>query len=214
MNRILVILSMTVVAVFGNAIMQPVHDSSSASSQQQTASSSGASPGVHQTPSYTGVAITPQNSYSPYFPTYPEYNDQRYSVQTGYEGYVVSPEVAVEEPQATGYSGLWSVMSPISRFALTYGARAGGYFLNLLLLLLLGGIFTTSVCTFTPLCTITLLGLGKAQVREQVSELARTYMTPERISAATGLVKTAIDKYAAMQTQPIKEETNETDKKS
>ncbi|XP_046743289.1 uncharacterized protein LOC124409610 [Diprion similis] len=206
MNRILVILSMAVVAVFGNAITQPVEDSSSASS--------GVLPSVHQTPSYTGMAISRQSNYPSSYPVYPEYNDQRYSVQTGYEGYVVSPSAAVDEPEATGYSGLWSVMSPVSRFALTYGARIGVYFLNLLLLLLLGGIFTTSVCTFTPLCTITILGLGKAQVREQVSELARTYMTPERISAATGLVKKAIDKYAAMQTQPINEETKETDKES
>lgn len=48
-------------------------------------------------------------------------------------------------------------------------------------------------------------------MKEQVTELARTYMTPEKITAATTFVKNAIDKYTALQKQ-IKGETVETEK--
>ncbi|XP_020710606.1 uncharacterized protein LOC105690442 [Athalia rosae] len=216
MTRFLVIMSMVFGALFGNATLQPLEGSSSPQ-QKFAAVSSGATPGSQQVSQYgnTPAGSSPQSSVAPpqfYYPTYPEYKDPGYSVQSGYEGYLVPSATPV--PQSTWNSGLWSMISPVSSFALGYGARAGIYLLNLLLLLFLGGIFTTSVCTFTPLCTITILGLGKSQVKESVTELARTYMTPERISAATSLVKRAIDKYAAMQKQPIKDEAEKADDES
>lgn len=165
MNRILFVLSLVLGAVFGVAI-QPATEN--ATPQQLAASSTTAGAASQQVQPYnTAAASSPQGNVVPapfYYPTYPEYNKEAgYSVQTGYEGYLVP--AATSAPQSSGWtSGLWSMMYPMSRVALRYGARAGVYFLNLLLLLFLGGIFTTSVCTFTPLCTITLLGLGKAQV--------------------------------------------------
>lgn len=43
------------------------------------------------------------------------------------------------------------------------------------------------------------------QIKEQVEELARTYITPESLNAATLLVSNAIDNYTFMQAEKDKQ---------
>ncbi|XP_015597667.1 uncharacterized protein LOC107268918 [Cephus cinctus] len=197
MNQLVLILALTGV-VLGGTIVQP---SENLKQQKREVAVTSATSGGNQLQS---------SQY--YYPTYPEYTEPGYAVQSGYEGYLV-PAVPTKDSQSSRWTSvIMSNLIPISRFALSYGTRAGYYILNLLLLLLVGGAFTTSICTFTPFCTITFLGLGlsKNEVREQVKELARNYITPERVSLATSMVKRAIDKYAALQrTQDTEDEKKE-----
>lgn len=165
MNRILLIFAMVFGAVLGGTIVQKA-DGQTLQPNLAT-STSGQSSSSSPQPAYTGAASSPQGAVAVppqynYYPTYPEYPDQRYSLQSGYEGYLVAPNP--EAPPSTWRNGLLSYVGPMSRYALTYGARAGYYLLYVTMLMILGTVFTTSVCTFTPLCTITLLGLGKAEV--------------------------------------------------
>ncbi|XP_030751968.1 uncharacterized protein LOC115879335 isoform X1 [Sitophilus oryzae] len=63
-------------------------------------------------------------------------------------------------------------------------------------LLVIGGIFTTIVCSLTPICTITFNGYDfKALNKDTV----RSLMTPEKIASAAALVQDAIGKYQRLQ---------------
>ncbi|XP_066582526.1 uncharacterized protein [Prorops nasuta] len=139
-----------------------------------------------------------KNQPSPhyFYPVYPEYSQTGYAMQSGYEGYLV-PTPATTKSSSWFYTSLL----PYTDTVLPYVTHLGNYVFNLFLLLLAGGALTALFCTFTPFCTISFLGLpfNKNQVREQVAELARTYITPESMNAATILVTKAIDKYAALQ---------------
>ncbi|XP_011505069.1 PREDICTED: uncharacterized protein LOC105367918 [Ceratosolen solmsi marchali] len=128
-----------------------------------------------------------------------------FAVQSGYEGYLLNQ-------QKTGHAiGNWlaspklgilkSVLLPVSSFLLVYGAKTLGVILHLLLALFLGVATTTAVCSFTPLCTISVAGpalsIFKGQsLKEQVSELTRTYMTPNNLEMVSKFVQSALDKYS------------------
>lgn len=61
-------------------------------------------------------------------------------------------------------------------------------------LLVIGGIFTTAVCSWTQLCTITFSGFGKLN-KDTVREL----VTPERVATAAAFVEDAVQKYQRLQ---------------
>lgn len=69
--------------------------------------------------------------------------------------------------------------------------------------MLLGGATTTAVCAFTPLCTISFLGLG-AFSKEQT----RAFITQDRLDQATQFVHEAIDKFSKIQARIAKEVKN------
>lgn len=100
-----------------------------------------------------------------FYPTYPEYTDYRY--QNSYNAPVGKLAIPAEQP-ISSWTSAWTKLIPISSFALLYGAKAGIFIFSLLLILILGVIFTTTVCTFTPLCMISFPGL--ALTRNQVSD--------------------------------------------
>lgn len=78
--------------------------------------------------------------------------------------------------------------------ALSIFAKVGLFLMGGVALLIVGGIFTTAVCSLTPLCTITFNGMGSIS-----KDTMRSYMTPDKISAAAGLVQDAIGKYQRLQ---------------
>ncbi|VEN42295.1 unnamed protein product [Callosobruchus maculatus] len=61
-------------------------------------------------------------------------------------------------------------------------------------LLLVGGIFTTAVCSMTPICEITFPGLTGIN-----QAAARAMMSPEKIASAAAMVQDAIGKYQKLQ---------------
>ncbi|XP_054005650.1 uncharacterized protein LOC128890802 isoform X1 [Hylaeus anthracinus] len=141
-----------------------------------------------------------------FYPTYTDYNNGGYAMKTGYEGYLI-PAVLSPQRESHWTTEIATTLLPFSGDVLLYAARAGAYLLHLVFTVIMGSFFTTVVCTFTSICSISFLGYGlnKNQVKEQVAELARTYVTPESINAATILVSRAIESYTAMQRE--KQET-------
>lgn len=73
-------------------------------------------------------------------------------------------------------------------------AKVGFFVTSAAALLVLGGILTTIFCSLTSICTVTYEGLGGIN-----KETVRSYMTPDRITAAASFVQTAIDKYQRLQ---------------
>ncbi|XP_031847140.1 uncharacterized protein LOC116433313 [Nomia melanderi] len=133
-----------------------------------------------------------------FYPSYSEHNSG-YSARTGYEGYLVP--VLTPQRESHWVTEIAASVLPFSAEILVYGARVGASILHLLSTILVGGAFTTIVCTFTPICSISFFGFGlsKQHVKEQVAELARAYVTPESVNAATILASRAIEKYTALQ---------------
>lgn len=117
-------------------------------------------------PSNTGLVSENARVYSQedqsfparyFYPTYPDYVGAR---QPSYS------ELVPSQSQISSWSGAWTQMIPITSFALLYGAKAGIYIFSVMLILIVGVVFTTSICTFTPICTISFpaFSLTKNQV--------------------------------------------------
>ncbi|KAL1132407.1 hypothetical protein AAG570_010362 [Ranatra chinensis] len=87
---------------------------------------------------------------------------------------------------------LTALLPPLGKIGLKLGFLA----LNFLGLLLVGSVFTTAVCTFTPLCTISFLGLGFNR------ESVRSIVTQDNLLQASRFVTDAIEKFKAMQKKP------------
>ena len=83
-----------------------------------------------------------------FYPTYPEYVDSRFTA------YNTKLAPASADQPISSLSSAWTRLIPITSFALLYGAKAGIYLFSVLLILIVGVVFTTTICTFTPLCTI------------------------------------------------------------
>lgn len=134
------------------------------------------------------------------YPSYPEYSNNGYGVRSGLEGYLV-PIPAPSQDKYDWSTGFVTSLIPLASNVMTYGAQVGTYLLHFVLALAVGGVIAALVCTFTSICSINFLGLPftKYGVKEQVADLARAYITPESVNAATVLVTRAIDKYNAMQ---------------
>lgn len=169
-QRVLVVTAMIGLAL-GGAVAPRNEVSAQQSRQVQTTVPLGSAESNNDSPVYPGRSQqnSPLTSSQYFYPTYPEYpRDSGYAVQSGYEGYLIPS--APPRQTSSWSSGMLSTLVPLSNFALTYGARATTYIWNLLILLVIGGAFTTAICTFTPFCTITFLGLGlnKNQVKKSI----------------------------------------------
>lgn len=135
------------------------------------------------------------------YPPYPEYGNSGYAIQTGYEGYLV-PSVLPQQNTDSWITEIGTSLFPSSDEILLYGIRAGIYLLHFVFAIILGGAFTTMICTFTPVCTIDFIGFGLVnnhKVKEQITDLSRSYLTDETVNAATILITKALDNYATMQ---------------
>lgn len=133
--------------------------------------------------------------------------DSGFTVQTGYEGYLVPTGPSHHHALAFAASPLAALGAagakagfltkllpfPFNLIGLKFGAKLGLFLLSLLFLLLIGGALTTAVCAFTPICTISFLGFGFSR------ETMRSYLTPDRLTSITAFVHDAIDKYKSLQ---------------
>lgn len=163
---------------------------------------------------YSPIAKGNQAVASRYFyPSYPEYTNG-YVMQTGYENYLVPTSLQTQTANAFSAVDVVTSLLPFSSEILVYGARAGAYLVHFLFSILVGGLFMTLLCMYTSICTNYLgLSLTNDQVKEQIAEIARSYMTTEAVNAATVLVSQALEKYSAMQTDEYENvKLKETDK--
>ncbi|KAJ1531062.1 hypothetical protein ONE63_005891 [Megalurothrips usitatus] len=139
------------------------------------------------------TALTDANAYNmPYAYSYAE---PGFSVQTGYEGYLVPFQHTAAAPSALGALGslgLLGKLLPLPKLGLKLFPKVGLFLVGFLFLLLIGGAFTTAVCAFTPFCTISFLGLGLTGLTRNSM---RAYLTPDRLTQTTAFVLDAIDKY-------------------
>ncbi|XP_066150644.1 uncharacterized protein [Euwallacea fornicatus] len=81
--------------------------------------------------------------------------------------------------------------------ALQLFTKLGLYLVSGAGLLVLGGIFTTLLCYFTPVCTITFNGFDFQQALSK--DTMRSLVTSEKIATAAALVQDAIGKYQRLQ---------------
>ncbi|XP_057328836.1 uncharacterized protein LOC130669786 [Microplitis mediator] len=180
MYQIVIILTVAAV-VYGGPVESPTQ-------QPQTADLSSKISTL--APTYEPV---PLNNY--YYPTYPEYKPEVQPDNTQ-----LIPSLPPRQ-SSSWTSTIATSLIPIGSFALSVGARAFGHVFQFIALLFVGLTLVTSLCTFTPLCTLTFSGLNlnKREVKQQVSELARAFMTPDNLDAATIFVHRAIQKYYQLQ---------------
>lgn len=73
-------------------------------------------------------------------------------------------------------------------------AKVGLFLIGGIVFAIISGIFTTAICSLTPLCSITFAGIGQLN-----KEAVRTFVTPERVAEAAAFVGKAVDKYHGMQ---------------
>ncbi|XP_043265498.1 uncharacterized protein LOC122405074 [Colletes gigas] len=149
-----------------------------------------------------------------FYPTYPDYSNREFLLKSGYGGYLVPAVLLPQKEESNWLTDIATTLLPFSNDVLLHGARVGAHLLHFIFVILMGGAVTTMICTFTPFCSINFLGFGltKNQVKEQITELARAYVSPENINAATILVLHAVEKYTAMQRE--KQETTYQKEKS
>lgn len=87
-------------------------------------------------------------------------------------------------------AGLVAVAPPLGKIGLKFALKFGVWFLGFAALFLIGSFVTTTVCTLTPLCTISFLGLGPFS-----KQTVRTFVSEDRLNHATQFVYDAIKKY-------------------
>ncbi|XP_018914456.1 uncharacterized protein [Bemisia tabaci] len=133
-------------------------------------------------PSNEGNSIESDNSLQSYE------EPSGFGVQTGYEGYLV-PE---EEPTALSIiSTLFPQLSGIINYISGLWSRSSNVVSGAAGVVALGGVLTTLTCAFTPLCTLTFVGLARENVRDSM----RSYLTEENIDTAANFIREAYEKY-------------------
>ncbi|KAL2735248.1 Fanconi anemia group M protein [Vespula squamosa] len=143
------------------------------------------------------------NKLSPlvfHYPSYPEYLKNEDPIQSRLEEYQVSITASPQEKHEWS-SGFATSLIPLATSIMVYGTQFGTYLVYFLLALAVGGAITILVCTFSSICTNSILDLSlyNSQMKEQVADLARAYITPESLNAATVYILRAYNKYNAMQ---------------
>ncbi|KAI4460137.1 glutathione s transferase d10 isoform a-related [Holotrichia oblita] len=141
-------------------------------------------------PEQTSTNVEQPASYIPHA-TFPY--AETYPNPTGYENYLIPvgpqyPDLKDEE------TSVLPTTPTILQIALKMFAKVGLFLLGGVALLFVGGVFTTAVCSLTPICTITFAGFQNVN-----KETMRSYVTPDSISAATSFVQDAIGKYQRLQ---------------
>lgn len=154
-----------------------------------------------------------QQIAGPYLQQYSQ-GPEAFNIQSGFEGYLVPSALGAhsliplkESLDALGSgAGLLKVLKPLTKLSLKIIPKIGAVLLGVIVLFLLGGLFTTGVCSLTPICTITFLGWGFSR------ESMRSYLTQDKLSSTAGFVLDAIKKYKELYDTSANE--IETEKKS
>lgn len=140
--------------------------------------------------------------FPPGGPGFPPVGPGAFSVQSGYEGFLVPSIVAPPPPPPPLFSALRSILP---RSLMSLFMRSGDYIVRSLSFLFFGGIFTTAVCSMTPLCTITFPLLALLRFPTSATTLLQktlgTEITTDRVARAAEFVGTALMKYQQLQAE-------------
>lgn len=166
---------------------------------------------------YVSAGLVPYSAGG--IPVYP--NPGAYAVQSGYEGYLV-PSFPEPAPAAVAPSNflaetevgpfeLLGEFLPSSRTVLSLISRLSSWLFGGLGTVAMGGLITTGICTFTPLCSISFAALPFAlpftlpflTLRDTAKTLGNAIEidadTAERVRRAADFVQAAMEKYNKLQ---------------
>lgn len=161
---------------------------------------------------YVSAGLIPYNGGIPVYP-----NPGAYAVQSGYEGYLVPSYPApigpppVPAPFLVPGPGPFDFLRdamPSSRTVFGIIGRLSRWLMGGLGAVLAGGALTTSICTFTPLCSIT-FALPFLALRDTAKKLSTAIEingdTVDRVRRAADFVQVALEKYNKMQEEAVGE---------
>ncbi|XP_044262816.1 uncharacterized protein LOC123010182 [Tribolium madens] len=145
------------------------------------------------------TTVPPQAVYQPQDPSRyvqpPSYHyPDMYGSISPYESYLYPSTGYLSSSPISSMTGLFPSAQGAFQVALRIFSKVGLFLMGGMVLLFVGGLFTTAVCSFTPLCNITFNGFSNID-----KETVRAFMTPEKISTAAALVQDAIGKYQRLQ---------------
>lgn len=143
--------------------------------------------------------------------------DPSFAVQTGYEGYLV--------PTLSPYGGVPSNGNAFSSFAkmapVGFGlvkslfpvagkvifaviVKVALLAMSALGVIFAGGLVTSLICAFTPVCKLTFAGIPFLKLKDTAKQLTSTLeteLTQERVKRAAELVRMALQKYNELQAE-------------
>lgn len=120
----------------------------------------------------------------------PPTDSQTFTVQSGYEGYLVPSEPPFTISDIFKTAGLISLLPSLSKIGIKLAFKFGIWALGFLGLFLIGSLFTSAICAFTPICTISFLGF-----RGFNSESVRSLINQDSLNSAAQFVADAVRKY-------------------
>lgn len=176
-------------------------------------------PPASQSVTYNAQNENLQTVSGPYLQQYAP-GPEGFNIQSGFEGYLVPSATGThtilplrESLEAlsgglSGSAGIFKIIKPFTKIGLKIIPKIGALILGVVALFIIGGIFTTAICSFTPICHISFLGWGFSR------ESMRSYLTQDRISATAAFVLDAIKKYKELYDTSANEIINESEKKS
>lgn len=144
----------------------------------------------------------------------PGFGPAGFSVQSGYEGFLV-PSIPPPPPPPPYGGGAYDVLRTIlPRSVASIFMRSGSYLLQTIAVVLFGGAVTTAICTLTPLCTISFAALPLLGLRTTVKNVKDTLskeVTTDRVARAAEFVQNALVKYQKLQLEhtPVDAPTKE-----
>lgn len=143
--------------------------------------------------------------------------DPSFAVQTGYEGYLVPSLAPYGAAPTTGSAfSSFAKMAPVGYgFVKSLFPVAGKIFLAVLAKIAIvamstlgvvaaGGLITSLLCAFTPVCKLTFAGMPFLKLKDTAKQLTSTLeteLTQERVKRAAELVRLALQKYNELQSE-------------
>lgn len=140
---------------------------------------------------------------TPYAGGYGGIDPSGFAVQSGYEGYLVpSFPPGGYNNYLRPFNGIFKSLLPHPKAFIGFIAKAGVLLFSAIGTVLIGGLVTTLLCTFTSVCNISFANLPFLQLKETAKEISTTLgqeITPDRVKRAAAFVKNAIEKYSQLQ---------------
>lgn len=143
--------------------------------------------------------------------------DPSFAVQTGYEGYLVpslTPYGAAPshgnafssfaKMAPVGFGFLKSLFPVAGKVFLAVIAKLAIVAMSTLGVIFAGGLVTSILCTFTPVCKLSFAGIPFLKLKDTAKQLTSTLeseLTQERVKRAAELVRLALQKYNELQSE-------------
>ncbi|XP_015190574.1 PREDICTED: uncharacterized protein LOC107074065 [Polistes dominula] len=147
--------------------------------------------------SYLQESLLPPRQYL--YPSFPDYSNNR---GDQIQSRVDEHQSPISSQENHDWPFVFSQgLIPLATSLMLYGSQFWSVFAYFALGLVVVSVIITLICTFTNICLINLsdFPLYNTRVKEQVTDLARTYITPESLNAATVYILDAYNKYHALQ---------------